>query len=251
MAQGPLNAELIAERRAEFPPMSFADKNGLLCFGGDLRPERLLAAYSLGIFPWYDENNPILWWSLTPRCVLLPGAFHLPRRAKRSLRKEPFELTWDKSFAEVIKACAAPRAGEASTWLIEEMQQAYLALHRLGFAHSVEAWRDGQLVGGLYGIGLGRAFFGESMFHRTSEASRAALAGLVALLALRDVVVLDCQQESPHMMAMGATLLSRHAFEAKLRKAGLGPGEIACDFRPWTEDYAWLAESSSWSEKSK
>ena len=251
MAQGALNAELIAERRAEFPPMSFADKNGLLCFGGDLSPERLLAAYSLGLFPWYDDEHPILWWSLTPRCVLLPGAFHLPRRAQRSLRKEPFELSWDRAFEQVIKACAAPRGKESSTWLISEMQEAYLTLHRLGFAHSVEAWRNGRLLGGLYGIGLGRAFFGESMFHRASEASRAALAGLVALLDLRGVVLLDCQQESPHMMAMGATLLTRRSFEAKLHKAGLGPGTIDCVFRPWTEAYVWLPESSAWSVKSK
>ncbi len=248
---GPLSAELIARRRSEFPPMSYADKNGLLCFGGDLSPERLLAAYSLGLFPWYDDAHPILWWSLNPRCVLLPGAFHLPQRAKRYLRKDPFELTWDRSFAQVIRACAAPRGRETSTWLIDEMQEAYLTLHRLGFAHSLEAWRNGELLGGLYGIGLGQAFFGESMFHLASEASRAALDGLVKLLRLRGVILLDCQQESPHMLAMGATLLPRRSFEARLRKAGLGPGDIDCDFSPWMESYEWSAASSDWSSKSK
>ncbi|MBQ7456559.1 MAG: leucyl/phenylalanyl-tRNA--protein transferase [Desulfovibrio sp.] len=235
--------------RKAFPPVEMADEQGLLCFGGDLRPERLLAAYSLGIFPWYDKE-PLLWWSLDPRCILPLSAFHLPKRSQRTLKNHPFALTMDTAFSEVIVACAAPRTDGGGTWITPAMQQAYCTLHTLGFAHSVEAWQDGELVGGLYGVGLERAFFGESMFHRRPEASRAALAGLVAFLRLRNVVLLDCQQETPHMMAMGAQMVDQATYQACLVEAGLGRG-CSLSWKPWSENTVFVYESSSWSEKSK
>ena len=170
-----MDAGLAAILAGCFPPVEDARKDGLLCHGGDLSVERLVAGYSRGIFPWYDETTPILWWSPDPRCVLPPENFHLPRRSARAIRHACFRLTWDEAFEDVISACAAPRPAGDGTWLVPEMRSAYTELHRQGYAHSVETWLDGQLVGGLYGVGLGRAFFGESMFHRVSEASRAAL----------------------------------------------------------------------------
>ena len=164
----------VAALAAQFPPLETAHPDGFLCLGGDLRPERLLAAYSRGIFPWYEEGLPVLWWSPDPRCVLPLEAFHLPRRSARTLRRRPFALTLDRAFGRVIRSCAAPRAAAPGTWIIPEMIAAYERLHALGYAHSVEAWRDGALAGGLYGVALGRAFFGESMFHTEAEASRAA-----------------------------------------------------------------------------
>ncbi|MCR4667614.1 MAG: leucyl/phenylalanyl-tRNA--protein transferase [Desulfovibrio sp.] len=237
--------------RGAFPPTRRARRDGLLCLGGDLSPERLLAAYSLGIFPWFSEGSPLLWWTLAPRCVMPLEAFALPPRSRRALRSKNFRLTYDASFERVIVACAAPRGEDAGTWITESMQQAYIRLHRLGFAHSIEVWSGDRLVGGLYGVGLRRAFFGESMFHLESEASRYALFGLVALLRQRNVLVLDCQQETPHMMRMGAVLLSRRSFESRLVRAGLGAEMGGGPLLPWTERYDWSPESSSWSEKLK
>lgn len=211
---------------AQFPPLEAARKDGLLCFGGDLHPERLLAAYSRGIFPWYESGLPILWWSPDPRCVLPLEEFHLSRRSDRLLRNKPFTLTFNAAFSRVIRACAAPRHKGGGTWILPEMAEAYECLHHMGYAHSVEAWYEGDLVGGLYGVGLGRAFFGESMFHVLPEASRAALSGLVALLRLRGVTLLDCQQETPHIMKMGGVLLPRKLFVQKLAQA-LAPEPVA------------------------
>lgn len=209
----------IALYAAQFPSPGCCTAEGILCAGGDLLPARLLAAYSRGIFPWYGEDMPLLWWCPDPRCVLPPDAFHLPRRSARALRNHPFELRMDTAFSRVIRACAAPRRDSEGTWILPEMIAAYERLHALGYAHSVEAWRDGELLGGLYGVALGRAFFGESMFHLCPEASRAALAGLVAFLRERDFLLLDCQQATPHMLAMGAREIPRKEFLALLRQA--------------------------------
>ena len=249
---------VFAALAAQFPAPAAARADGLLCAGGDLRPERLLAAYSRGIFPWYEEGLPILWWSPDPRCVLRPESFRLPPRSARALRRWPFELTLDAAFSRVIRACAGPRATGKGTWLTPEMIAAYEHLHALGYAHSVEAWRDGSLAGGLYGVALGRAFFGESMFHRVSEASRAALAGLVALLRLRGAELLDCQQQTPHIMRMGGVMLPRASFLERLARAlaadgaeepgGRRPESIP--WAPWKKGYVYSVVSGSWMARS-
>ena len=251
----------VAALAAQFPPLETAHPDGFLCLGGDLRPERLLAAYSRGIFPWYEEGLPVLWWSPDPRCVLPLEAFHLPRRSARTLRRRPFALTLDRAFGRVIRSCAAPRAAAPGTWIIPEMFAAYERLHALGYAHSVEAWRDGALAGGLYGVALGRAFFGESMFHTEAEASRAALAGLVALLRQRGAILLDCQQETPHIMGMGGVLLPRRRFVARLREAlgerreaappfsalsAAAPDTAAMPWAPWRTSYVFDAAAGVW-----
>lgn len=249
---------VFAELAAQFPPPKTARADGLLCAGGDLRPERLLAAYSRGIFPWYEEGLPILWWAPDPRCVLPLESFRLPSRSARALRRRPFELTLDAAFGQVIRACAGARAAGNGTWLTPEMIAAYERLHALGYAHSVEAWRDGSLAGGLYGVALGRAFFGESMFHRASEASRAALAGLVALLRLRGAELLDCQQQTPHIMRMGGVMLPRASFLERLARALAADGTGEPDGRrtesvpwaPWKTGYAYSAISGSWTARS-
>ncbi|WP_022655111.1 leucyl/phenylalanyl-tRNA--protein transferase [uncultured Desulfovibrio sp.] len=249
---------VFAELAAQFPPPKAARADGLLCAGGDLRPERLLAAYSRGIFPWYEEGLPILWWSPDPRCVLPLESFRLPSRSARALRRHSFDLTLDAAFGLVIRACAGPRTAGNGTWLTPEMIAAYERLHALGYAHSVEAWRDGSLAGGLYGVALGRAFFGESMFHRASEASRAALAGLVALLRLRGAELLDCQQQTPHIMRMGGVMLPRASFLDRLARAlaadetgePVGRRMENVPWAPWKTGYAYSAISGSWTARS-
>lgn len=248
-------AALFEALAAQFPRSDEAREDGLLCVGGDLQPARLLAAYSQGIFPWYDEGAPILWWTPDPRCVLPLNAFQLPRRSKRALRSRPFSLSLDTAFSEVLALCAAPRAGAAGTWITPEMRAAYEQLHALGYAHSIEARRDGELLGGLYGVALGRAFFGESMFHLAPEASRAALAGLVDLLRVRNVTLLDCQQETAHIMGMGGQLLSRVDFLEQLRTALVLPEHaydqlrakdaFFCPWEPWPTGYVH-SETSGW-----
>lgn len=264
---------IFAVLAAQFPPLEAAREDGLLCAGGDLRVERLLAAYSRGIFPWYEAGLPILWWAPDPRCVLPLEAFHLPARSARALRQKPFELTFNAAFDRVIRACAQSRTLKGGTWLTPEMIEAYERLHKMGFAHSVEAWREGELVGGLYGVGFARVFFGESMFHFVSEASRAALAGLVSLLRLRGVTLLDCQQETPHIMKMGGVLLPREVFAQRLRQAliptvnpvsesampcaGHTPcADSACGkpeeqvWQPWRESYDYSLSSGAWASRS-
>ncbi|MDR0827048.1 MAG: leucyl/phenylalanyl-tRNA--protein transferase [Desulfovibrio sp.] len=195
-----------------FPDPFEAREDGLLAVGGDLSPQRLVAAYCLGLFPWYDIDSPRLWWSPDPRCILLPEEFHLPRSLKRVLRAGVFSFSLDRAFADVIKACAEERADTAGTWLIPEMIEAYINLHRLGLAHSVEAWRDGTLAGGLYGLALGGVFFGESMFYAAPDASKAAFACLVEELKHRDFTLIDCQQTTPHMQRFGAKAVKREEF---------------------------------------
>ena len=203
-----------------FPPPEEADPSGLLAVGGDLSPERLLLAYAQGIFPWYDETLPILWHSPDPRMVLLPGELHVPKSLAKTLRRGRFELRLDTAFAEVIAACAStPRPRERGTWITAEMREAYLRLHALGFAHSAEAWRGGRLVGGLYGVALGGCFFGESMFAREPDASKAAFATLVRQLGRWGFALIDCQMHTEHLARFGAREWPRARFLRHLRAA--------------------------------
>ncbi|MDP2133876.1 MAG: leucyl/phenylalanyl-tRNA--protein transferase [Sulfuritalea sp.] len=202
-----------------FPPLesALAEPNGLLAAGGDLSPQRLLAAYRRGIFPWYAAGEPILWWSPDPRMVLLPERLKISRSLAKTLRNARYELRLDTAFATVIDACASkPREGQPGTWITGEMQQAYCDLHRLGYAHSVETWVDGRLAGGLYGIAIGRAFYGESMFSHARDASKIALAHLCAYLKLRGFGIIDCQMETRHLASLGATPIPRREFVARL-----------------------------------
>lgn len=200
-----------------FPPPSLTEGNGLLAVGGDLSAERLLLAYSLGIFPWYNAGEPILWWSPMPRCVLLPGDFHTSRSLRKCLRADRHRITFDRDFAAVIRACAncGERAREG-TWISPAMIAAYEQLFALGFAHSLEVRQEGELVGGLYGVRLGRCFFGESMFHRQSDASKVALCALSRLLFAQGFVMIDMQLPTPHLLSLGGRLLERKAFKRYL-----------------------------------
>lgn len=202
-----LGAELV------FPPAEASDPSGLLALGGDLSPERLLLAYSEGIFPWYSAGQPILWHSPDPRCVLAPSELRVSRSLDKTLRRGRFEVRLDTAFAEVIRACAEiPRPDQDGTWITPEMQRAYCALHRLGFAHSAEAWEAGRLVGGLYGVSLGRAFFGESMFTLTRDASKVVFVTLVRQLERWSFELIDCQLHTDHLARFGARLWPRARF---------------------------------------
>jgi leucyl/phenylalanyl-tRNA--protein transferase len=203
-----------------FPPPDYADPSGLLAVGGDLSSERLLEAYRLGIFPWYSDDQPILWWSPDPRFVLHLEEFHVSRSLRKKLNQGIFQVTADRAFDEVVAGCAAvPRAGQNGTWITAEMQEAYNELHGLGYAHSVETWFEGKLVGGIYGVSLGKAFFGESMFHRKTNASKVALAALVEKLKSWDFHFLDAQMTTEHMMSLGAREISRRVFLKQLGSA--------------------------------
>ncbi len=205
-----------------FPPVESAltDPDGLLCAGGDLQPARILTAYRRGIFPWYAPGQPILWWSPDPRMVLFPDELKVSRSLRRSLRSRGYRTTHDTRFDEVIRQCAdsGTRAFEG-TWISPQLHAAYVELHRLGFAHSLEVWLGERLVGGLYGLELGRVFFGESMFSLATDASKVALYWLVASLKERGVELIDCQVASPHLFSLGARLLPRDAFVARLQRA--------------------------------
>ena len=196
-----------------FPPVESAlsEPNGLLAVGGELSPDWLLAAYRRGIFPWYSEDQPILWWSPDPRLVLIPEKFRISRSLRKTLRQRRFEVRFDTAFRDVLAACAA-REPDVGTWITDEIQQAYLRMHELGYAHSVESWVEGELVGGLYGIALGRAFFGESMFNRKTDASKVALAHLVSHLKQLDFALIDCQMTTSHLISLGAEEMSRKDF---------------------------------------
>lgn len=220
-----------------FPPLdaALAEPNGLLAAGGDLSPQRLVDAYRRGIYPWYSEGQPVLWWSPDPRMVLPVEEFRPSRSLSRRIKRHEFVIRVDTAFDQVIDACAgAPRDAQRGTWITQEMVAAYQRMHTLHYAHSVEAWRDNELVGGLYGLALGRVFFGESMFTRVSDASKVCLATLVALLQQRDVPLIDCQQETGHLASMGARPIPRGDFARALRElihsdavpAGWTPGPI-------------------------
>lgn len=209
-----------------FPPVdsALAEPNGLLAAGGDLSPERLLAAYRQGIFPWYAEGEPILWWSPEPRMVLAPSEFAISRSLAKTLRNRRYEVRADSAFAQVMTACAAPRDGAGGTWISAEMQAAYLRLHQLGYAHSIETWVDGRLAGGLYGVAIGGVFYGESMFAAVTDASKIALAHLCRHLERHDFGLLDCQMNTPHLASLGAREIPRHEFMAQLARHTLAAG---------------------------
>jgi leucyl/phenylalanyl-tRNA--protein transferase len=224
-----------------FPPVNraFREPDGLLAAGGDLSAARLLYAYRHGIFPWYDDGQPILWWSPDPRCVLVPQEFHLARRLRRSLRSSGLEVSFNSAFDEVIEACAAHREGQSGTWITEDMKKAFKAMHRDGFAHSVDIWRGGELVGGLYGLSIGSVFFGESMFSRESNASKAGMLALCGELAQRHFELLDCQVDSPHLSSLGAKLIPRSEFARILAKSCKSGGclELPTGVRRPISDY--------------
>ena len=211
-------------RSLRFPPAEHADADGLLAVGGDLSPERLLAAYRGGIFPWYSEDTPILWWSPDPRMVFFPGRVRVSRRLARTLRPGRFEVSADTDFAGVIRRCAeTPREGQDGTWILPDMVAAYIGLHRAGFAHSVETWIDGELVGGLYCVAVGRAVFGESMFARRTDASKIALAALVAFCRQHGIPQVDCQQNTGHLATLGAAEMPRQAFLEVVQAQQMAP----------------------------
>jgi len=203
-----------------FPPPEMAEENGLLAIGGDLSPERLLLAYSNGIFPWYSAGEPILWWSPSPRLVIFPDEFKLPKRLSRLLRQKTFSITMDSVFRQVITSCATEdKRPEKGTWITGDMIEAYCFLHEMGFAHSVECWLNKKLVGGLYGISLGGIFFGESMFSSTSNSSKIALASLVEKLLEWDFDLIDCQMKTEHLIQFGAREIPGPEFQNLLAKS--------------------------------
>ena len=202
----------------DFPPVDTAldEPNGLLCTGADLDPASIIAAYSRGIFPWFSDDQPILWWSPDPRMVLFPGEFKISKSLAKTVSRNAFEIRFDSAFAGVISACSEPRGKYGGTWIVPEMQAAYAQLHALGVAHSIESWRNGKLVGGLYGLALGRMFFGESMFARETDASKVALVALVEKLKRDGFELIDCQQETRHLASFGARPILRREFVHRL-----------------------------------
>ncbi|HAA04802.1 MAG TPA: leucyl/phenylalanyl-tRNA--protein transferase [Syntrophobacteraceae bacterium] len=223
---------LLAEA-LKFPPPELADSDGLLAVGGDLSPERLLMAYRMGIFPWYAEDTPILWWSPDPRLVLFPDELKISKSLRRVIARGGFRMTVDQVFREVIQRCAeARRDSDAGTWLVPEMIDAYCRLHELGYAHSVESWHQGSLVGGLYGIALGRVFYGESMFTLKTDASKVALVHLVRMLKDLRFELIDCQVTTSHLKSLGARELPRQEFLTALAAAIEGE-----DLRPTADQF--------------
>lgn len=209
----------LSAENQKFPDVNLAlrEPDGLLALGGDLSPERLLAAYRKGIFPWYNEGQPILWWSPDPRAVLLPSRVKISRSLHKTLKQCRYRITMDQAFREVMEGRAAPRKGASDTWITPAMIEAYNELHARGYAHSVETWRDGRLVGGLYGVALGRVFFGESMFSRSADASKVALVHLVQQLEVWGYGLIDCQVYNDHLASLGAELIPREEFIRSLR----------------------------------
>jgi leucyl/phenylalanyl-tRNA--protein transferase len=210
-----------ADPSDRFPPVEHALKepDGLLAVGGDLAPERILSAYRQGIFPWYSHGQPILWWSPDPRAVLFPERLHIARSLRKTLRKNPFDVRYDTAFAEVIDACAGVvRRGQQGTWITHEMRDAYTRLHAMGHAHSVESWLQDKLVGGLYGLRIGRVFFGESMFSEVGDASKVAFVHGVQRLRDEGVALIDCQVSSTHLTSLGAETIPRARFIDLLRR---------------------------------
>ena len=223
---------------APFPPVHRAlrSPNGLLAAGGDLSVETLVRAYARGIFPWYSEGDPVLWWSPDPRTVLPCAELHVSRSLRRRVARRDVRVSLDESFVEVMEACAAPRPGETGTWLLPEMQAAYLALYREGLAHSIEVWMDGDLAGGLYGVGLGRMFYSESMFSRRTDGSKIALVYLAAQFLRWDMPLIDCQMDTGHLRTLGARPVPRRDFvrwvEALVRQPGPTRWVLDADLDP-------------------
>ncbi len=209
---------LDANNSIKFPPLEQAKESGLLAFGGDLSPQRLIAAYKEGIFPWYGEGAPIMWWSPDPRCVLIPEELKISRSLKREINRNEYEITFNKAFEDVIHCCAhIVRMGQNGTWLQPEMIEAYTKLHRMGVAISVEAWYNGELAGGLYGLYIDNVFFGESMFHLRSHASKIAFIHMVKTLEKQGLKLVDCQQTTNHMLRLGAKEIARAEFIQKIK----------------------------------
>ncbi len=211
---------------------ALTEPDGLLAIGGELNPDCLLDAYREGIFPWYSEGQPVMWWSPDPRCVLFPDELKMSRSLKKSLRKESYRVSFDQTFLDVVKSCAEPRLDSSGTWITSAIIKNYQLLHETGHAHSVECWYQGTLVGGLYGISIGKIFFGESMFSRKKDASKICFAHLVQLLKKRGVKLIDCQVYSEHLASLGARLIPRDEFSEILdRYCGLKqevPGDGSC-----------------------
>jgi len=203
-----------------FPSISTAltDPDGLLAVGGCLSTQRIINAYRQGIFPWYSDEDPILWWSPNPRLVVFPDQLHVSKSLQKTQRKQTFQLSFDTAFADVIQACSMPRAQDSGTWLLPEMQAAYIRLYEEGHAHSMEAWFQGKLVGGLYGIAIGQVFFGESMFHTKTDASKIAFVTLVQQLTEWGYQLIDCQVHTDHLASLGAEEMPRSDFAILLRK---------------------------------
>jgi len=218
-----------------FPNPRYAATEGLLAYGGDLSPNRLLTAYRKGIFPWYSAGDPILWWSPDPRMLLYPEQFKVRKSFRRVLRNGGFTVSFDQAFEEVIRYCGTvPREGQKGTWLLDEMQEAYIELHQMGFAHSVEVYLEGTLVGGLYGVAMGKAFFGESMFSLKSNASKVAFKALSDVLGLRSYDFIDCQVSNGHLERMGAIPVSRDRFLDQLEESL----QKESDLGSW-QDFRW------------
>lgn len=215
-----------------FPPLETAlhEPNGLLAAGGDLSPQRLLAAYRHGIFPWYSPGQPILWWSPQPRMVLFPQELKVSHSLAKRLRRGDYQIRIDSAFRAVMEACAvSPRPDQDGTWIVPELVEAYCQLHALGYAHSVETWIDGELAGGLYGVSIGRMFYGESMFHRVTDASKIAVAHLVQFMVQRGYGMIDCQMQTSHLASLGAREIPREEFAQRLTALVNSPDQ----FEPW------------------
>lgn len=226
----------LSANNIQFPPPEMADSDGIVAVGGDLAPERLIEAYRQGIFPWYSEHDPIIWWSPDPRFVLYPNRLKVSKSMRPYFNQQKYNWSLDRDFRAVITACQQQnRVGQTGTWITDEMLSAYCELHELGLAHSIEVWEAGDLVGGLYGIALGRVFFGESMFARKSNASKFGFISLVRQLIQWDFELIDCQQETRHLRSLGAELISREQFMQHL--AG----------NPWQETKAekWLSKEGN------
>jgi leucyl/phenylalanyl-tRNA--protein transferase len=222
--------QLAPDPGAPFPdPAELTHPDGLLAWGGDLHPQRLLRAYRRGVFPWY-QNPPILWWSPTPRAVLLPGHIYISRRLRRTLRQGAFRLSMDEDFVGVIDACAAPREDQAGTWITPDLRAAFVELHQAGHAHSLEVWINDELAGGLYGLSQGKIFFAESKFHRRRDASKIALVGLMHALDQWGFLLADCQIWNPHLERMGVRLLNGQEFRAVLAE-GTGQADQTGSWR--------------------
>jgi leucyl/phenylalanyl-tRNA---protein transferase len=224
-----IHVPLLDGREPAFPPPQRAlrDPDGLLAMGGELTVPWLLAAYRRGIFPWFnDDRGPVLWWSPDPRAVLFPHELRVSRRLQRTLRSGRFTCSIDRAFDQVVEACAAPRTGQQGTWITRRMRLAYRRMHEAGYAHSIEVWHAEELVGGLYGLSLGRMFFGESMFHRRTDASKVALVTLTRLLGRWGFTLLDCQVMNPHLHSLGAREIPRSAFLQLLEASNRQPTRI-------------------------
>lgn len=210
----------LQDSNTPFPPIDQAleDPNGLLAAGGELTPERLISAYRQGIFPWYSPGEPVLWWSPNPRCVVTPDKLHVSRSMRKRLNKDDYIVQFDCNFSAVIAACAEPRSDQDGTWITQDIQHAYIQLHQLGIAHSVEVYMEGELVGGLYGLAIGKLFFGESMFSRRTNASKIAFIKLVEQLEKWGYALVDCQVTNDHLLSLGAYEIPRTEFQAYLKQ---------------------------------